>query len=36
MKHIVLVSAVVVGSIMWVRLGKLAKTTLAQASEQAS
>ena len=32
-KHIVLVSAVVIGSIMWVRLGEIAKATLAQAGE---
>jgi hypothetical protein len=35
-KHIVLVSAVVVGAIMWVRLGKMARATLAEGSEQAS
>jgi len=30
-KHIVLVSAVVIGAIMWVRLGKIAKAELAKA-----
>ena len=31
MKHVVLVSAVVIGSIMWVRLGKIARAELAEA-----
>jgi len=35
-KHVVLVSAVVIGAIMWVRLGKIAKETLAKAGEQPS
>jgi len=32
-KHIVLVSAVVIGSILWVRLGKIARAELADAGE---